>query len=105
MLQQKSFPLLHGQALERATDLFSPRNALLRMILRGIAEGDLVVHDRALAPSPARAGRATPIDQNPKQPRAEALGILAPREGAVGPHERILQCLLGILDAAQHVRR
>src|SRR5688500_2306925 len=105
MLQQKGFPLLHRQALERAPDFLPPCHALLGVILRRIAERDLVMHDRALPSSATRPRRATPIHQNPEQPRAETLRILAPRQRAVRANERVLQRLLGVLDAPEHVRR
>src|SRR5688500_18323601 len=78
MLQQKRLALLHRQPLEGAADLLAPCNAFLGVILRGVAQRDLVVHDRALPPSAPRTRRAAPIDQNSKQPRSEPLRILAP---------------------------
>src|SRR5438552_1442882 len=68
VLQQKRFPLIVVQLFERALNLFTPRRALLRVILRRVEECDLVAHERLLASPTTRAGSPTAIGENSKEP-------------------------------------
>src|SRR5512138_497105 len=105
VLEQKRFSLLGTQAVQRAIDFLAPRRTVFWMLLRRTEQRRLVSHEGARTPSTSCASGSAPIDQNAKQPSAKALRIFAPRQGAVGAREGVLQRLFRILPIAEHVKR
>src|SRR5204863_7465602 len=71
-------------------DGVAPFGALGRTREGNTAERRVVAHEQPRAPRRAPAGRAAPIHQDAVKPRTEPLGIVAARQRAVCPDERVL---------------
>src|SRR5690242_17830029 len=80
VLEQECLALLGAQPAQRPVDLFAPRAALRRMLLGRFMQRDVIAVERPGAAPAARTNGATAIYENTKQPRAEPLRILTPRE-------------------------
>jgi len=75
------------------------------MFLRRTQERRFIKDERLRPPTAACADRPTPVDENAKQPGAEALRVVAPRKRAIGAGKRVLQRFFGVLTVAEHVQR
>src|SRR5258705_2786303 len=75
------------------------------MFLRGLHQGALVVYERLPSTHTPCPARAAPVDQDPEEPGAEPLRLLAARQRPIGARERVLERLLRVLPIAHHVHR
>src|SRR5512143_2245625 len=103
VLQQKCLPQRAGQALHRPADRILPLGVVRHLGCARLLEGHLVAHEHAVAPGATPAGRAASVHQNPEQPTTELVVFPAAVQGAVRPHECILERLFGIVAVAEHV--
>jgi hypothetical protein len=77
VLQQERFPLIVIEQLQGAIQLFAPSRALRRVLLGGGQEGDFVVDEGSLPPTPPRSGSPAAISQDAEEPGSESLWFIA----------------------------
>src|SRR5512144_1372692 len=103
VLQQESLPQWAGQSLHRQPNRIFPLGRVRRCGRARLFERDVIAHEHAVAPGAAPAGGAASVYEDPEQPATELPVFPAAVQGAVRPHESILQRLLGIVPIAEHV--
>src|SRR5256884_8203715 len=103
VLEEERFPVFRGEPAERPADGIVPLGALGRTGEWRTAERRVVAHEQPRATRCPSARRAAPVHKDAVQPGAESLWIVAARERAMRPDERVLQRFLRVLPVPEHV--
>src|SRR5439155_1698144 len=103
VFEEERFPVFRGELAERPADGIVPLGALGRTGERRTAQRRVVAHEQPRATRCPSARRAAPVHKDAVQPGAESLWIVAARERAMRPDERVLQRFLRVLPVPEHV--
>src|SRR5256886_6591216 len=103
VLEEERFPVFRGEPAERPADGIVPLGAVGRTRERRTAERRVVAHEQPRAARCRSARCAAPVHEDAVQPGAESLWIVAARERAMRPDERVLQRFLRVLPVPEHV--
>src|SRR5213596_2255820 len=103
VLEEERFAVFRGEPAKRPADGIVPLGAVGRTGERHTAERGVVAHEQPRAARRPSARRAAPVHEDPVQPGAESLWIIAARERAMRADERVLQRFLRVLPVSEHV--
>src|SRR5438132_10277336 len=103
VLEEERLPVFRGEAAQRPADGVVPLGALGRTGERHTVQRRVVAHEQPRASRGPPARRAASVHEDAVEPRAESLGIVAARERAMRPDERVLQRFLRVLLVSEHV--